>query len=214
MTAFKGAIKNRFPIELDVHLIKSGEVVVFHDDNLKRLCGIDKEIRDCAKAELDELYLNKTRERIPLLSDVLRLADGKVPLLIELKYDRPAGKLEKAVLDVLKNYKGKYALQSFNPFAIRYLKKAAPNTPRGQLASDFKKDQNISPIARGILRDIRFFSISEPDFISYAFDSLPNKRVEKYRKQGTPVLGWTIRSIKDSQEALKYCDNIICESIL
>ena len=212
--AFKAAINGRFPIELDVHLIKSGEVVVFHDDNLKRLCGIDKEIRDCTKAELDELYLNKTRERIPLLTDVLKLVNGKVPLLIELKYDRPAGKLEDATLKILKAYKGRYALQSFNPLSIRYLKKAAPKTPRGQLSSDFKKDKNVSRFAKGLLRDLRLFSISKPDFISYAFDSLPNKHVEKYRQQGMPILGWTVRSVKDSQEALKYCDNIICEDIL
>ena len=43
--AFKEAIKEKYPIELDIHLLKDKEIVVFHDDNLKRLVGIDKIIK-------------------------------------------------------------------------------------------------------------------------------------------------------------------------
>ena len=214
LTAFQKAVAGRFPIELDVHMIKSGEVVVFHDDNLKRMCDIDKEIASCTFTEIRELFLMHTRERIPLLSEVLATVNGKVPLLIELKYDQPTGKLEAATLEVLKNYKGKYALQSFSPLSLRWLRKNAPDIPRGQLASDFKDNNSISGIIKPALKNLWFSPINKPDFISYDIRALPNKCVEKYRAQGLPILGWTVSELAQSQEALKYCDNVICENIL
>lgn len=214
LTAFQKAVEGRFPIELDVHMIKTGEVVVFHDDNLKRMCGIDKEIAKCSFTEIREMYLKHTRERIPLLSEVLAVINGKVPLLIELKYDQPAGKLEAAVVETLKSYKGKYALQSFSPLSLRWLKKNAPDIPRGQLSSDFKSSKEVSTIAKPALKNLWFSPINKPDFISYDIHALPNKRVEKFRAQGVPVLGWTVKKVTESQEALRHCDNIICEDIL
>ncbi len=214
LEAFRRAVKGKFPIELDVHLIKSGEVIVFHDDNLKRMCGIDKDISKCTFTEIRELYLNHTHERIPLLSEALTVINGKVPILIELKYDQPVGKLEKQVLEVLENYKGKYAFQSFNPLSLRWLNRNAPNIPRGQLACDFKSTKKVSRIVKPILRNLWHFSLTKPDFISYDIHALPNKRVEKLHASGTPVIGWTVSKISESGEALKYCDNLVCEDIL
>lgn len=42
MPAFEAAIRHGFTIEIDVHLSSDGHLVVFHDDNLKRVCGVDK----------------------------------------------------------------------------------------------------------------------------------------------------------------------------
>ncbi|MCQ2570709.1 MAG: glycerophosphodiester phosphodiesterase [Candidatus Saccharibacteria bacterium] len=214
LVAFQKAVDGHFPIELDCHMIKSGEVVVFHDDSFMRMCGIDKEVANCTLTEVRELFIKRTRERIPLLSEVLAAINGKVPILIELKCDQPTGKLEQAVLNILKGYKGKYAFQSFSPLTLRWLKKHAPEAPRGLLASDFKNDKTIARIPRIALKNLWLFPIAKPDFISYNFRALPNKRVEKLRNQGIPVLGWTIRKVSESREALKYCDNVICEEIL
>ena len=215
LTAFQKAVQGRFPIELDCHILKSGEVIVFHDNNLKRMCGIDKEVSHCSFTEIRELYLNHTRERIPLLSEVLSVVNGKVPLLIELKYDQKAGKLEAAAIEALKGYKGKYALQSFNPLSLRWLKKHAPEVPRGLLSSDFKNcGEPISPLLKPALKNLCLAPFIKPDFISYDIRALPNDRVKKYRDKGLPVLGWTVSHLSQSKEALKYCDNLICEKIL
>ena len=117
-------------------------------------------------------------------------------------------------LEILKNYKGKYALQSFSPLSLRWLKKNAPDVPRGQLASDFKNSGEVSSIMKPALKNLWFSPLNKPDFISYDIHALPNKRVEKMRAQGLPVLGWTVKKVAESQEALKYCNNIICEEIL
>lgn len=52
LLAFERAISYDYAIELDVHLIKDGNVVVFHDDNLKRMTGVNKQIKNCTYHEL------------------------------------------------------------------------------------------------------------------------------------------------------------------
>ena len=57
LAAFRKAKNLNIPIELDVQLTKDQEVIVFHDINLKRMCGIDKYIEDVTYQELQQLTL-------------------------------------------------------------------------------------------------------------------------------------------------------------
>ena len=209
--AFQEAIKNDLIIELDIHLMKDGNVIVFHDDNLKRMTGIDKNIKDCNYEQIKNLKLLNTNQNIPLLSDVLKLINGKVPVIIELKCDTKCGKLEKKAYKLLENYKGKYAIKSFSPFSVMYFRKHYPNVTRGQLASDFK-NRKLLLIKKILLKNLFFNCFTKPDFVSYDIRALPNKKVKKFRKQHL-VLGWTIRNKDDLEYAKKYCDNYICENI-
>lgn len=209
LRAFEEAIKNNYIIELDVHILKDGEVVVFHDDNLKRMTGIDKKIKECTYDEISKMNLKQTDEKLPLLKDVLNLVNGKVPIIIELKTDVRCGKLEKEVIKILEKYNGKYAVKSFNPLSINYFRKYSPNTIRGQLASDFKNDKMFI-LKKLFLKNMLFNFISKPDFISYDIRALPNKKIQKLREKQL-ILGWTARSQEDIEKAKKYCDNVIFE---
>ncbi|TRZ43292.1 glycerophosphodiester phosphodiesterase [Robertkochia solimangrovi] len=71
-------------IEIDVFRCKSGELVVFHDHTLERLTNGVGLVEEHSYAELSQLLVQKTY-RIPLLSEVLSLLQGKVFLNIELK---------------------------------------------------------------------------------------------------------------------------------
>lgn len=209
--AFKEAIKNNYIIELDIHLLKDNNIVVFHDDLLSRTTGINKKIKDTTYEEIKNIKLQNTNNYIPLFKDVLKLINGKVPIIIEFKYDVKCGKLEKEAMKILKNYKGKYVVKSFNPFSVIWFKKNYPDVMRGQLSYDFKgKKMNV--ISKFICKKMLLNIISKPDFISYGVNSLPNKKIEKYRKNKL-VLGWTIKTKKDLEKAKKYCDNYICENI-
>ena len=211
MKAFAEAIKNNYIIELDVHLLKDSEVIVFHDDNLKRMTGLDKKIKECTYEEIAEIKLKETEEKIPLLKNVLNLVDGKVPIIIELKTDLRCGKLEKEVIKILEKYNGEYAIKSFNSLAVNYFRKHSPSTIRGQLASDFKNDKMFI-VRKLFLKHMLFNFISKPDFISYDIRALPNKKIAKIREKQL-VLGWTARSGEDMEKAKKYCDNVIFENI-
>lgn len=212
ITAFKEAIKYNYIIELDVHILKDNNVVVFHDDNLRRLTGINKKIKDTTYDEIKNLKLLNTNEHIPLFFDVLKLVDGKVPLLIELKYDTKVGLLEDKLLSILKDYNGNYAFQSFNPRSLIYLKKKCPGILRGILVSDFKKT-NINLFKRIILKRMIFNYLIKPDFLSVNYNYLKNRKIQKY-KNNKLILTWTIRNKNDLDKYKSLCDNYIVENIL
>lgn len=211
VSAFKEAIKYNYIIELDVHMLKDGSVVVFHDDNLKRMTGVDKKIKDTTYEEIKDLQLLNSNEHIPLLKDVLKLVDGNVPLLIELKYDNKVGLLEDELINILKNYKGLYAFQSFNPKSLIYLKKKCPNIPKGLLVSDFSRS-NINIVKKIILKKMVLNFLVQPDFISVNYNYLNNKKIKKYRENKL-ILTWTIRNKEDINKYKDLCDNFIVENI-
>ena len=209
--AFEKAIEKKYPIELDVHLSKDNKLFVFHDDNLKRMTGIDKNIRDCTYDEINGFRLDNTEYKIPLFSDVLDLINGRVPILIELKADRKVGETEKELVNLLKKYNGKYAIQSFRIRSLIWFKKNHPSIIRGQLSADFKKNKMLR-IQKFILRNVYLNFLVNPDFIAYAINSLPNKRIEKLHKNGMPIIGWTVKNNMGLEKAKGKCDNLICEN--
>ena len=181
LEAFKEAVNKNYIIELDVHFLKDGEVVVFHDDNIERMTGINKNLKDCTYDEIRNIKLLNKNTYIPKFSDVLKLVDGKVPILIELKNDNKVGLLESSLVQILKKYNGKYAVQSFNPLSIMWFKNNYPNIIRGQLVCKFK-NKKMDNIKKFILKTMFFNIITNPDFISHSVDDLSYKEVNKIKK--------------------------------
>ncbi len=209
MSAFSRAIEEGYPIELDVQIISDGTIVVFHDECLSRLTDNDGYIKFLKKSDLDILTLKDSKEKIPTFEDVLKLVNGRVPILIEIKNPSKVGELEKSLIEILKNYDGQYAIQSFNPFVLEYFYKHAPNILRGQL-SGYMKDSNLSFLKKFALKRMLLNKkISHPDFISYEGKHLPNRFVKKFKN--LPLLAWTIQSQSEYLRVVKYCDNVIFE---
>ena len=210
LAAFARAIEKGYAIELDVQLLADETVVVFHDDSLARMTGNDGYIKYLNKEDLKALSLKGTKETIPTLKEVLRFVDGRVPLLIEIKNKYKVGKLEQKVIDLLKSYKGEYAVQSFNPFSLGYFRQHAPQILRGQLAGYLKNEKSLSWISKFLLKRMRFNKkVSQPNFIAYEAAALPNRFVRKYKN--LPLLAWAIKSKEEYLKIVKYCDNIIFE---
>ena len=204
--AFKKDIKDNYIIELDIHLLKDNTIVVFHDDNIKRMTGINKNIKDYTYEELKKINLLDTKEKIPTFKEVLELIDGKVPVIVEFKYDRKAGILEQESVKLLDNYKGLFCVKSFNPMSVRWFKKHRKNYIRGLLV-DNKWGNKKEIISSSMI--LKF--ICKPDFLSCKYSIIDKRRVKKLSKK-IPVLGWTI---KNKTNYLKYKDkfyNIICEN--
>lgn len=212
LEAFKEAVNKNYIIELDVHFLKDGEVVVFHDDNIERMTGINKNLKDCTYDEIRNTKLLNKNTYIPKFSDVLKLVDGKVPILIELKNDNKVGLLESSLMQILKKYNGKYAVQSFNPLSIMWFKNNYPNIIRGQLVCKFK-NKKMDTIKKFILKTMFFNIITNPDFISHSVDDLSYKEVNKIKKNKF-ILGWTVRNKERYDELIKYYDNLICEKFI
>lgn len=215
LSAFKAAIDKNYAIEIDVHLTTDGELAVVHDSNLKRVTGADVAVETLSSAELEKYPLLTGGEKIPLFRDVLALVDGKVPLLIELKFEnnvfdyRQADALLKQLEDY--KYKDMIALQSFQPFAVKYLKEHTGEYAAGYLCS--YRLGNLSKFKTYILRSLKLYGYMHADFISYDIDFLPNKYVTKKRKKGVQVLAWTINTRDKAEKAKTVADNFIFENV-
>jgi len=85
LAAFKAACAAGYGIELDVQLSRDGEAMVFHDDDLKRMTGVEGRIGDLTTTELAELRLDGGDERIPTLSETLALVGRRALVHVELK---------------------------------------------------------------------------------------------------------------------------------
>ena len=85
MAAFKEAKDAGYGIELDLHLLRDGNLAVMHDSKLMRTTGAEGRIEDLTTDQLSQYKLEGTSESIPLFSQVLHLYNGEAPLIIELK---------------------------------------------------------------------------------------------------------------------------------
>ena len=211
--SFRKAIAQGYGIEIDVLLSSDGKVVVFHDRNLDRMTGLDKDVDSLCWEQLSALRLLETDEGIPTLKDVLDLVQGQVPLLIEIKNEGAVGELEAAVIRDLKGYSGDFAVQAFNPFSLQYFKTHAPDITRGQLSGSFKGHPLVF-YKKFLLRNLLMNSISSPSFVAYETKALPAWFAKRLRSKGLYLLTWTVEDMEGYNEAVKVYDNVIFEGFL
>ena len=183
MAAFRRAVDKGYGIELDVHLTADNQLVVFHDDTLTRMCGMNKKISSFLYSDLMRLRLLGTEEGIPLFKDVLELIDGKVPLIIELKVDGSNQNLLcPLVWQLLSRYKGDYCIESFHPFVLQWFKRHEPQVVRGQLSCNFFKENPHCDIVLFLMSNLMTNFFTHPDFIAYKYLDLDNPAVIYNRK--------------------------------
>ena len=106
LAAFERASSYGYGIELDVQLSKDGQVVVFHDDTLNRVCGVDSRVDEKTYDELSKISLCGTTQTIPLFSEVLKTVRGRGPLIVELKNGKRNEELCEKTYALLEKYSG------------------------------------------------------------------------------------------------------------
>ena len=203
--AFRRAKEAGYGIELDVHLLADGNLAVIHDSLLKRTTGRDGYIEDLTTEELSQYHLENTEYTIPLFSDVLRLYNGKAPLIVELKCVRNNyAALCSAACDILDCYNGLYCLESFDPRCIRWLRKNRPDIVRGQLTEDYFRSETskIPCILKFLLKHQMLNFLTLPDFVAYKFDDRKTISNILCRKiWGLTGFTWTVQNEKDFETA-------------
>lgn len=174
MEAFAQAKEAGYGIELDVQLSKDGEVVVFHDDTLERVCGVEARVDETDYDKLREMPLCGTEQRIPHLGEVLELVDGSVPLIVELKNGKRNAELCEKTYALLQGYKGDYCVESFNPMIVAWFRKNAKEVFRGQLASSAADYKGSVKKPTALLLSCCLLNIlSRPHFIAYHIGKKP-----------------------------------------
>ena len=212
--AFERACAAGFGIELDVQLSRDGEVVVFHDDDLKRMTGDARRVDAVDLAGLQALDLPHG-ERIPRFEDVLALVNGRVPLLVELKNGRRNNELCEKTLALLRQYRGRYIVESFNPLIVRWFRRHARDVLRGQLVSSM---ENYMPqFGKGVawlLASLALNCIARPDFVAYDVEAkFVSPRLQRALFR-TPMACWTVRKRERYDEALSMGEMPIFEGFV
>lgn len=213
MKAFKLAVEGGYGVELDVQFTKDHKIVVFHDANLKRMCGVDRRVRDCTYEELQSYRLAGTDEKIPLFEDVLKVLD-KTTLICEIKNHNGNrnNRLCRETYEMLATYKGKYCMESFSPFLVAWFRNNHPEVIRGQLSCAMKDEGGLGYIARLALSQLLINCISRPDFIAYRHQDYRQPGFMLCAKLYKPLLiAWTARGEKEQAQSFKRFDAVIFE---
>ena len=215
LPAFRRAVEQGFAIELDVHLTADNQLIVFHDDDLKRICSADGSCETMTVSELQTLSLSGTGEHMPLLRDVLDLVDGRVPLLIELKLPTRNTAICDHVHTLLETYRGAFLIESFHPFALRRYRQLDPDILLGQLSCRYSAKAKMHPLLKFLSTTLMENAVSRPDFIAYNFKHRDILGFDLNRRLfHTPAFAWTARSPKDYRVCQKNFDAVIFERFL
>ncbi len=199
--AFKAAVDKGVGIELDIQLSKDGVPMVFHDDDLKRVCGIDGKLSEFTADQLQKIKLLDSEYTIPTFEEVLSVVDGRVPLLIEFK---PGGwELCHKGCDMLDDYHGSFCVESFDSILLGKIKKYRPKFVRGQLVGDmFKAKRLKNPILKFLLTFMMLNFISRPDFIAVDKTLRHNLSIGICRRViKIPVLVWTLKNEEEYERS-------------
>lgn len=216
-SAFDLAIQAGVGIECDVQRSGDGRAAVFHDWGLDRLTELKGPVVEMAMAELEQIPLrgsdpSVTRtgrpDHIPSLENTLKLVDGKVPLLIEIKSrrERRVSITCLAVMHALEGYQGRCAVMSFDPRVSRWFAGHAPHITRGLVVSE-GDDYGLI----GAWRRHRLLWAAKPDFLAYDVRDFPSRFAAAQRKRGLPVVTWTVSDEHKFALAEYYADAPIAE---
>lgn len=200
LAAFAAALELGAGIECDLRLTADDRLAVYHDADGKRLSGRDERVIDCTAAQLREWDV--AGKPVPMIEDLLRLVDGRVPLLLEAKVAGPEfWRMAHVLHHALKDYRGRFGVMSFDPRVSRWLKIHAPGWHRGLVIRD-----SLSPWKRRLA-----IVLADPTFASVQVPALGKPWVAKLRRR-IPVHGWTSRTRDDADRVRAFADAAIWEA--
>lgn len=249
LPAFEAACRAGYGIELDLRLSKDGKVVVFHDDSLSRAAGISATVEQFTYQQLCSIplfssplsygtsgfadsrepsgqpssHLASWQQHVPLFADVLRLVNGRVPIIVEYKaFGRrvPRQLLEKGD-KILSTYEGPYVVESFDPLAMGWYRLHRPRVIRGQLAAfgeltelvpgaDERAAKAADHLGGALLADM----ISRPDFLAMDWHMWGSVSSSLAAAMGAQRVAWTVRSNEEALQCVDRFDRIIFEGFI
>lgn len=198
MLAFRKAVEEGADgIELDVHLSKDGEVMIVHDESLVRTAGIDRQVWELTRCELEKLSAGRTQNDefgftpVPSLEEYLCFIGSHKDKVtnIEIKSAPHAYPgLEEKVLSLVARcgLEDNVIYSSFNWLSIVLLKRVCPECRAGLLFAGMSLE-NMGQLMRSL--DIECYH-------PY-FRELNEKMIEDFHENGRAVNVWTVNEPDD-----------------
>ena len=176
-------------IEIDVFKCASGELVLFHDKDLKELTGESGLIENLTIKELEQ-FLVLGKYKIPTLKDVLTRIEKPLFVNIELKGLNTAQATSKIIADISRSTSWSlehFIVSSFNWDELELFRSIDKNTSVGVLVS---KSMSINEA-------IEFGKKINAQAIHPNFKLLNDKAVKKIKNNGFKIYTWTVNNEDD-----------------
>lgn len=196
------------PIELDIRMTKYKKVILVHGYFVKFSDGELKHFRNITDDDIKSRYLYESNCKLVELKTVLKEIDGKVPLLIEIKYQGDTWRVKSLIREVsktLSNYKGEYAIHSFYPNIAKVFKKEIPNAIVGVILPLFEyfPDAIKNMVNKIVLNRCKY------DFVCYDIRHFDVDVFELIKSKNVPYIFWVIDNKKEKEFARTNKANII-----
>ena len=208
LSAFENAVESGADvIELDVRETKDGEIVVMHDESLRRTCGVNKKVGKLTYEQLLQYTPTKSYkgsnksdfadEKIPTLREVLELVGDRAQLNIEIKSARTDKNLEKSVVELIQeyDYHDNCVVTSPTYGSIKKIKQMDPDI----------KTVYVMSVAMG-----DFYTLEYADAFSIKYRYINTELVKKAHEYHKEVYAWTV----DSKEILESMMLLNVDSII
>ena len=176
-------------IEIDIFKCLSGELVLSHENDLKRLTGKSGQLEKLTLNELKK-FLVVGKYNIPTLIDVLTKIETPLFVNIELKGLNTAQPTSKIISDISTNTSWSFEhfiVSSFNWDELELFRSVDKNTPVGVLVS---KSMSINEA-------IEFGKNINAQAIHPNFKLLNDKAVKKIKNNGFKIYTWTVNDEDD-----------------
>jgi len=203
--SFDLCVENQIPgIETDVHKCKTGEIVITHDFNLKRVGGLDQTVEETSWSTLKTLDVGSFKgsqfknQRIMLLDQLLEEYSTKFYYDIELKVPAKYTSIEmhRDIYNIIKNHNlVDYVLvSSFNPIALGKFKKACHGAlPTADIFCKTKDVPKFLQTGNG-----RFFSHST--YLKPKLTQVNASYMKRFKKK--PIITWTVNTESEALNLL------------
>lgn len=177
-------------IELDVHVIKTGELVVMHDAKVDRTTNGKGYIRDMTFEQLRKLDAGNG-EKVPTLAEVCELVDRRVPVNIELKVPGTAGPTAQLIAQFMQEHGWQpddFLVSSFNHHELRAFHQLLP-------------DIRIGAEIDGIPLDYATFGEELGCYsINIGHEFITQEYIDDTHRRGLKMLVWTVNDTDEVTE--------------
>ena len=201
--SFDLCIKNEIPgIETDVHLCKTGEIVVTHDFNLKRVSGLNQIVEETSWSTLKALDVGSFKDsqykgqRIMLLDELLEEYKDKFYYDIELKVPKTyrGTELQEKTYAIIKNHNlvNSVVVSSFHPTGLKRFNIAS----HGEIPT-----ADIFCISKSVpffLRKGFGRHFSKSTYLKPEFTQVNSAYMKRFGNR--PIISWTVNT---NEEALR-----------
>jgi glycerophosphoryl diester phosphodiesterase len=193
-------------VELDVLCCATGEVVVFHDDDLARLAGRPERVDALSLQALRDVRLT-SGARIPTLEEAFEACGPDLLVNVELKSMGVGLARLTALADGVARIVDRLGVaprvlvSSFDPFAVRAWKRRAPSIPSALL---FERDLPL-PLRRAWAARFLRPAALNPEFVLCT-----RERIERWHERGYAVNVWTV----DGEGPIRACQELAVDGVI